>query len=180
MADKSIGYFGCVESAGRHIGALMVTNENGIPQEFKYTEPIKPTRIQAILYGGSLERYIKLDVIRAKLFKAISNKPDFMFVDNSDASFLGKCEGVSILMLQRATFPGLKEPGAVERPKDNELLIRDHENRDPLRIVCHAEDTPLLEELQKLVMEISYRFDIAEPLERVDTALQALLKEKSE
>lgn len=156
---------------------MMVTDDGGIPQEFKYTEPIKPTRVQAILYGGSLERYIKLDVIRGKLFKALSNKPEYVFVDNSDSSLLGKVEGVPVLMLQRAPISGLDEPGEMRQPKENELLIRDHESRDPLRIVSHPEDAPLLGTIQQIILEIGYGFDIAEPLQRVTTAMDALLKE---
>ena len=177
MGSKKFGFFGCFESSGRHIGAIMVTDESGIPQEFKYTEPIKPTRVQTILYGGSLERYIKLDVIRGKLFKALSNKPEYEFVDNSDSSLLGKVEGVPVLMLQRAPMNGLDEPGEMRQPKENELVIRDHEGRDPLRIISHPEDAPVLGTLQQLILEIGYGFDIAEPINRVKTAMDALLKE---
>jgi hypothetical protein len=155
----------------------MVTDESGIPLEFKYTEPVKPTRIQTILYGGSLERYIKQEVIRGKLFKALSNKPEIIFIDNSDPSMLGKTEGIPVLIIQRAPIKGVEQVGATLQPRDNELVIREHENRNPLRFVSHADDDDVLNAVSNLVGEIGYSFDIAEPLSRVESAIEALLKE---
>jgi hypothetical protein len=177
MATKRVGYFDCVESGGRFIGALMVTDTGGIPQEFKYTEPIKPTRIQSILYGGSLERYLKIDVIRAKLFKAVTSRPEYIFVNNADSSLIGTVDNVPVLMLHRAPIQGLNDVSATRRPRENELMVKDHENRDPLRIVCHPETPAVLDGVQELVLEVGYEFDIAEPLTRVDTAINALLSE---
>jgi hypothetical protein len=107
----------------------------------------------------------------------LSNKPEYVFVDNSDSTLLGKVEGVPVLMLQRAPIAGLDEPGEMRQPKENELLIRDHESREPLRIVSHPEDAPLLGNIQQIILEIGYGFDIAEPIQRVKTAMDALLKE---
>jgi hypothetical protein len=178
-ANENIGYFGCFEVSGKYMGALMVTDASGIPQEFKYTEPIKPTKIQGILYGGSLENYIKRDVIRGKLFKASSIKPQFVFIDNSDSSLLGTHEGVTVVMIQRTRIQGLKEVGDVEQKRENELFLMDHVNREPLRIITHPDDAANMEEIKELLLKFSYGFDVAEPLQRVETAVTALLKESS-
>lgn len=179
MAGRKLGFFNVIESGGRYVGGVMITDENGIPQEFKYTEPIKPTRIQAILYGGSLERYIRQEVIRAKLLKSVQNKPEFIFVDNTDPSLLGRCEGAPVLMMQRVRVQGVEEVGVSKRVRENELVLKDHETRDPVRLVCDPNDLSVLDAAEGTVLDIGLGLDILEPLERVNTALAAILKETS-
>jgi hypothetical protein len=178
-SNESIGYFGCFEVSGRFMGALMVTDSKGIPQEFKYTEPIKPTKIQGILYGGSLESYIKRDVIRGKLFKAINNKPKYILIDNSDSTLLGTADGLTTVMIQRARVAGLKEVGDSQQPHENELLLMDHDNREPLRVISHPEDAAQIGELKELIMTLAYAYDVVEPLTRLESAINALLKQNT-
>jgi hypothetical protein len=179
MAANTLGFFSCMSSNGRYVGAIMITDAEGIPQEFKYTEPVKPTRLQTILYGGSLEKYIKHEVIRGKLIKSVSKKPEIIFANNSDPTMMGKYDGLSIVLIHRARIKDLEEVGQVKQPKENELIIKDHESRDPLRIICAPDDVANLQKISEMAMEIKYKLDIIEPLERVDTALDAILKETS-
>ncbi|HDS30020.1 MAG TPA: hypothetical protein ENN67_03155, partial [Firmicutes bacterium] len=44
-------------------GGLLVTDERGLPLDFRYVEPIKPSKLQKLIYGDSLTRYLKLDAI---------------------------------------------------------------------------------------------------------------------
>lgn len=179
MAVNTFGFFSCLSSGGRYVGAIMITDADGIPQEFKYTEPVKPTRLQTILYGGSLEKYIKHEVIRGKLIKSVSKKPEIIFANTSDPTMMGKCEGLSIVLIHRARVQDLDEVGQVKQPKENELIIKDHESRDPLRIICAPEDAAMLQKIGEMALEIKYKLDLIEPLERVETALDAILKETS-
>jgi hypothetical protein len=177
MAAHRIGYLTCVETMGRYVGALMVTDGAGIPLEFKYTEPIKPTRIQAILYGGALERYIKLEVIRTKLVKALQNRPEVIFVDNTDLSLLGASEGIPVVALQRARIPPLGGAGEVKRPKENELIAQTQEGADPLRLIFEGMQQEVIERIAGLVIDAGRAADLAEPLERLEKAIEALMKE---
>jgi len=179
MAGSKIGYIACVETGGRYIGALMVTDGAGIPLEFKYTEPIKPTRIQAILYGGALERYIKLEVIRRKLIKALQNRPDVIFVNHSDLSLLGLSEGIPVVALQLAHIPPIGGAGEIKRPKENELIAQAQEGSDPLRLIFAGLDQDAMDRVTALVIDAGRAADLAEPLERIEKAIEALLKESS-
>jgi hypothetical protein len=177
VAVRKIGYFTCLESGGHYLGAVLVTDGAGIPLEFKYTEPIKPTRIQAILYGGSLERYIKTEVIRAKLVKSLTNRPEVIFIDNTDMSMLGRCEGIPVIALQQARIQPLEKPGEVKRPKENELIVQLQTGADPLRLVFGETDEELITRFQNLVIELGQSMDMVEPMQRSVTALEAIIKQ---
>ena len=40
------------------MGGLLLTDESGIPLDFRYVEPITPTKLQAVLYGKALESHL--------------------------------------------------------------------------------------------------------------------------
>ena len=55
--DGLLAFLGIYETASHDgfIGAVLVTDHKGIPQEFRCTHPVKPTSIQKPLYGDALE-----------------------------------------------------------------------------------------------------------------------------
>ena len=49
MADPiKLAYFMAVKEGASYLGGLLVTDTSGIPLDFRYTEPITPTRLQSI------------------------------------------------------------------------------------------------------------------------------------
>src|SRR5664279_4390375 len=72
MADPiKLAYFMAVKEGASYLGGLLVTDTSGIPLDFRYTEPITPTRLQSILYGKSLEPHLKEEVIQKTLLKEL-------------------------------------------------------------------------------------------------------------
>ncbi|HNX97400.1 MAG TPA: hypothetical protein PKK12_06945, partial [Candidatus Aminicenantes bacterium] len=67
MERLKIGYLSGIRVDDQFIGGVMITDSTGIPLEFKYTEPIRPTRIHQIIFGRVLERYIHEEVIKKNL-----------------------------------------------------------------------------------------------------------------
>jgi len=66
MADVAsvFGYLGIEKKSDEtYVGGILISDYYGIPVEFKYTEPIKPTNLQKILYGKSIEKYLTVDVL---------------------------------------------------------------------------------------------------------------------
>lgn len=76
----TIAYLESKKLDGKFVGGLLTVDERGIPQEFKYTEPVVPNELQRILYGGSLEVYLKTELIARTLLKKMEKNPDFIFV----------------------------------------------------------------------------------------------------
>lgn len=62
------------------MGGAMVTDAYGLPLEFRYTEPVRATKLQRILYGDVLEKYIHGDVIAGNLIGRLDQKPDLFLV----------------------------------------------------------------------------------------------------
>jgi hypothetical protein len=57
-SQKQVGYFSHLRINEKHIGAILVTDQIGVPLEFKYTEPVVATKLHRILYGTVLEKYM--------------------------------------------------------------------------------------------------------------------------
>lgn len=62
--NKFLGFLSIEESEekDRYIGCLLITDLNGVPQEFRCTHPVKPTSMQKPLYGKSLVPYIGIEL----------------------------------------------------------------------------------------------------------------------
>ena len=55
---KNLGYVLVDGSEGVFRGAVLVTDFRGIPADFRYTDPLRPSRIEKILYGSALDVYL--------------------------------------------------------------------------------------------------------------------------
>jgi hypothetical protein len=78
-------YLTCPQDASNaFLGALMVTDYRVRPLHFAFVSPIRPTKIQRILYGSTLEEHVKIDVICEKLLKDLPFPPDVLFVDTKE------------------------------------------------------------------------------------------------
>lgn len=56
-------------------GGILVTDINTYPIEFRVTSPIRPTALQTVLYGNTLESYMYVELITLPLIRAIKSKP---------------------------------------------------------------------------------------------------------
>jgi hypothetical protein len=75
------------EESGGIIGAILVTDEETKPLEFRVTSPIKPTGFQKTLYGDVLLEHILVELISVPLLAAINEHIDLIIV--KDPFFLG-------------------------------------------------------------------------------------------
>lgn len=68
-----IGFFSVFPTQDKQgfIGALLVTDRQGKPEDFRMTLPIKPTGIQKMLYGPSLNRHVGVTLCGVPLFNTI-------------------------------------------------------------------------------------------------------------
>jgi len=70
----------------KYFGAILITDENSVPLEFRCTHPIKPSEIQKQLYGNMLLPYISLNLCGLPLLKSLNIKPSMLIVQKE--SFL--------------------------------------------------------------------------------------------
>jgi len=146
------------DAANAYLGALMVTDYRARPLHFAFVSPIRPTRIQRILYGSTLEEHVKIDVIGEKLLKELPFLPDALFVDTKE-----------LLTIRRA----------VEIP--TAFLSKSIESEDnPGRLTTLEYDTGSSLDDQDIVGRVlasleSY-VDLVEPFDRMREALKEAIK----
>jgi hypothetical protein len=145
--------------------------------DFRYTEPITPTRLQSILYGKSLEPHLKEEVIQKTLLKELKTPPDLFIISATELA--GGWSGDAkypVLAVQKSQESSLGKAGEVFRAGPRELLIQLVEGAAPLRVLFAASVEGAAQEqaVVKLV-EAGYHMDLTEPLERVTAALQSLV-----
>ncbi|MDF5706518.1 MAG: hypothetical protein PUP90_02260 [Nostoc sp. S4] len=61
-------------------GAVLVTDKDTRPLEFRVTEPIRPTKFQRTLYGEILYDYILVELIAVPLVASLKEKPSLVLI----------------------------------------------------------------------------------------------------
>lgn len=80
----TIAYLDSRKIEGKFIGGLLSVDERGIPVEFKYTDPVVPNELQKILYGSSIDTYLKGELIAKTLLKKMEkNRISFLYTIRS-------------------------------------------------------------------------------------------------
>lgn len=179
MADSiRLAYFMAVKEGASYLGGLLVTDSSGIPLDFRYTEPITPTKLQSVLYGKALEPHLKEEVIQRTLLKELKTPPDLFVVPPAD---LATCAGgdlkCPVVAVQKSQENPLPRVGEVFRVSPREVLLQVADGAAPLRVVFGSPLEAAAQDgaVQRL-LEAGYHMDLTEPLERVTAALQALVK----
>lgn len=179
MEKFKIGYFCSYKIEEQYIGGIMVTDHQSIPLEFKYTEPIRPTKIHKIIFGKVLEKYIGEEVIKKNLLKEIKQIPSILFV--SELELLGEdpVNRVPMVALQTTTLPGLNAVGEFQRVKEKEVIVQPSISKTPLKLTFFSPEPDVQEKLMTILRSLIDRIDIFEPFSRVETALKSLCLKRS-
>jgi len=150
-------YLDSKKLGGKFVGGLLIVDERGIPQEFKYTEPVVPNELQRILYGGSLEVYLKTELIARTLLKKMEKNPDFIFVRDPE---LLEVDERLVLLVERNER--VEEP---VRISEEEAILPF--KGTALKVIGKLSD----DRLEKL-LKLLEAFDVLEPFQRLDRALE--------
>ncbi len=179
MERFKVGYFSRRKIEDVYIGAVMVTDHLSIPIEFKYTEPIRPTRIHKIIFGKVLEKYIGEDVIKKNLMKELKQVPSILFV--TDLELLGEdpVNRVPMVALQTTSLPGLSAAGEFQRIKEREIIIQPLTSTHPLKVTFFSPEPDVQERVMNILRSFVDKFDIYEPFHRVENALKSLCLKQS-
>jgi hypothetical protein len=188
------------------IGGLMVTDRFGLPLEFRYTEPIQPSKIQQVLYGQVLNSYIKKEVILETLLKNIEVSFKALLVED-DALLEIKGKNYSVGRLTLTKSPPIGETGKRQEIAPGELLLQLTAEGNPIRLTLPegvstpsptattastpttsktgeletpaSEDArPARADLPSLLIDAAQSMDIVEPLRRIEKALDIICHEE--
>jgi len=178
MTNPTPGYLITLLENGAYLGGVMITNDHGIPVDFKYTDSVNPTKVQRIIYGSVLEQYIRNHVIIGAISKEIVNQPSFYVVNQHQLYEIQEANNLTLISVQRTQFAALGEKGTVNRSKENECLLQGWNDPHPLRVIFGSMPVDQQEHIVKDLIYLSKHMDLVEPLERLETALKSLRLDK--
>lgn len=163
------------------VGGLMVTDSRGLPAEFRYTEPIQPTKIQQVLYGQVLSAYIKREVILETLLKNLESRFKCLLVEDEHLVDY-PAKGYPIVRIASTKSSPLGAVGQTQEIAPGELLLQVSAESNPVRIHYQRPEksdnaSPEAIDPIALLLEAGEEMDITEPLKRVEKALEIICQE---
>jgi hypothetical protein len=104
ISDLTLCYLICPQDAANaFLGALMITDYRTRPLHFAYATPVRPSKIQKLLYGSTLDEHIKIDVISNKLLQGVPRVPDVLFVDTKELLTVRRLSKKPTAVLSKST-----------------------------------------------------------------------------
>jgi hypothetical protein len=174
---KQVGYFCHLRMEEKHVGAIMVTNQIGVPLEFKYTEPVIATRLHKILYGSVLDKYLHETVIRDRLGREVRCSPNYFIAPYDEKEFLGPVADREMMAVQRYNLPREEISGLFNRIREREAIVELEEERIFLRLAFSTSDETTQHNMATWLQEIARTMDVLEPLDRITSALTSICGE---
>ena len=169
---KNIAYLGVYElDNGYFAGGLMVCDHRGLPVDFRYVEPIKPTKLQRLIYGGALRRYLMVEAIGAGLLKECNSNYELAFVDDALLLELSEHCRVPVVRIEHTNHHPLKARGDWVRVDGNGITFQALNSGAPVNLHYKEDDGKMVEGLMDELAAIGETLDIGEPLERVKKAV---------
>ena len=154
------------------MGAILVTDTDTKPVEFRVTAPITPTNFQRTLYGNVLMEHILVELISAPLLNAVSLDLDLVIVRNP--LFLGanNRQNVRVLRLFDNNQSVSRESSAKE-----ELLSNNKEHPKVYAEISRQYEGEL-PEIKESLKYIAENRNLLEPFERLKIACEQVHLQK--
>lgn len=160
-----IGYLSVKSIEGKYTGGILVVDQDGIPREFKYSEPITPTKLQRIIYGKALEKYLSIEIIAKTLLSKSESKPAVVLTENMD--IVEAANNVFHISKAAAGEEGINKVG------EGEYIIG---SLGTFYRLMGNSDLP--EEVLNELLSLSESIDLLEPFQRLRKALEYVCSER--
>jgi hypothetical protein len=174
---KQAGYFCHLRIGEKHMGGILITNQIGVPVEFKYTEPVVATRLHKILYGSVLDKYLHETVIRDRLAREVRSVPDYFISNYDEKEFLGPVADREMVAVQKCGFPPEDVSGVFTRVREREAIMQLEDDCVFLRLAFSTADEATQLSVAAWLQDLARTMDVLEPLERISTALTTICGE---
>jgi hypothetical protein len=158
---------------GTYVGGLMVTDASGLPVDFRYTDPVTPTRLQRALYGNVLDRYLRSEVVLRTLLDALDGPPSLLLVD--DPGLLDEpIDGFPVALVAPSKADPIGAAGVRSAEGTGTFLLQADATGHPLRVSLPAR-SPHEAAVVEALVALSARMDVLEPIGRVQDALDVIV-----
>jgi len=175
-----LGFLALCETSSKdsYLGAVLVTDSQGIPQEFRCTHPVKPTTIQKPLYGNMLEPYIGVNLCGVPILKSIQNIPSLIVVDKEFLLDVRKAISCPVIFIRRAGEAiDLKSTTGSEGNFKRERVDCATGRFQPIVFTPHPDFNDDIAVARKLLEKVFSYLDPLEPFERMLKAIEVLGKQ---
>ena len=176
-SQKNIAYFAMRGTHDRQgqVGAMLVTDGSGIPQEFRVTLPVKPSAPQKALYGDQLQPFVTLELCGKPLCEALDAKPIAVLVEERSALALRNLVDLPVFYLEKSAERLTASSGAGDSSIEKEKrLTSGIDGIEPVSAFCAPGFEEELNEVAGSLQEIMEAVDLTEPFERISTAVTVL------
>jgi hypothetical protein len=174
---KQVGYFYHLRTGEKHMGGILITNQIGVPIEFKYTEPVIATRLHKILYGTVLEKYLHETAIRDRLAREVHCLPDYFITSYEEKEFVGPVGDREMVAIQKCGFSPEEMSGAFSRIREREAIMQLEDGGVFLRLAFSTSDEAAQLRVVTWLQDLAHTMDVLEPLERIAIALTSICGE---
>ncbi len=140
-------------SDGSIRGGILTTDIETRPFEFRVTSPIKPTRVQQILYGASLKDYVYGELICAPLVKATKEKLSMVLTKDNYLVAIRPLVPTPVILIHSNGAQG-------------------NDRIKPVTFYPHRNFQNELAFAQTILTPVMQKHDLLEPFERLRLALQ--------
>lgn len=182
MGNNKFGFLSLyeTETPDSYIGSLLITDEFGIPVEFKCTHAVKPTAIQKALYGDKLQPYIAIELCGTPLLKSISNQPEIIIVNLPYLlSIRNTIEKPTILIKRAGDTINFESDDTKDKEGSKERMETESGSFQPIVIQSHPDFSDDLNNIREELNSTFNKFDLVEPFERMKKSVEILGKSDS-
>ena len=175
--NNSLGYMVIEGGEGQMRGIVLVTDARGIPSDFRYTDLIRPKKLERILYGDSFDTYVKEELILKSLLESVENKPQLWICNDKDIlTPLRSASRTKTVLLEESTHAPLDAAGNIENTSDPMVfLIQAGANGAPLRAEFAAGiRTDEVQQTAAILTENAKTMTLLEPFNRIQRLISAL------
>ena len=180
-AEQSLlGFLALYETANHdgYLGAILITDVQGVPQEFRCTHPVKPTTIQRPLYGDALEPHIGVNLCGIPLITAVQHNPVLVVVNKEFLLDVRPTSSCPIVFIRRAGEAiEVQQSNSSETTSKRERIDCSTGRFQPIIFVPHSDFTEDLAPAKETLEEIFTNLDPLEPFERMVKAIEVLGKQ---
>jgi hypothetical protein len=155
------------------MGAILVTDADTKPLEFRVTAPIKPTGFQKTLYGDVLLEHILVELISVPLLNAINEQVDIILV--KDPFFLGanNKQGVRVIRVYG------EDEGKSRVSTKSEALAFSANGSGKTMVETSKKFEAELGAIKEQLNKLAEHRNLLEPFERLKIACEQVHQQKS-
>jgi hypothetical protein len=174
-----LGFLALYETSAHdgYLGAILVTDFQGIPQEFRCTHPVKPTIFQKPLYGETLESYIGVNLCGIPLIESLQNRPSIIIVHKEFLLRVRTGSSCPVIFVRRAGEAMDIKPSDPDKKLKRERIDCPTGRFQPVVLTPHYDYADDLKSAQEILGEIFSHLDPIEPFERMSKAIEVLGKQ---